>query len=309
MTAVMLNEKYRPQTIEDYVFVNASVERKVRKWVKDKDLPGGVLLIGSPGVGKSTLARVLINDLNVDPADVQVVNGSAQGIDYIRDVIEPWTKKASFGEYKVVLIEEADALPTTKSQRMLRDLTESTMDHVRWIMTGNYVNGFIPALLSRFESGLIEIDSMDEEGVLDFIINIIEEENIIINEDEHLLAHIEAHSPDIRKIINSIQGSLDSDNVLYPPESASKSFDEEQWHELWVTGNADLKSCLALTSLVNQSNYEWFYRVMYENSKHFPDEGKGVVLCSMYLDRAQVSANQRLHLDAFLYSLWMEDDE
>jgi len=308
MPKLPLNEKYRPSTIDDYIFVNDDVERKVCKWVKNKDIPGGVLLVGAAGTGKSSLARALINEMDVDPSDVQIVNGSSQGIDYIRDVIEPWTKKASFSEFKIVLIEEADTLNKSRAQKMLRQLTEDTMGHVRWIMTGNYINGFIPAILSRFETGLIEIDEMNEDGVIDFILNIIEKEEIVVEDENDLLMHIDAFKPDIRRIINSIDGSLDENNVLHPPVGSSKSDDEDAWASLWEEGDVSLESALSLSSLVDQSNFEWFYEVMYNNSDKFPDEGKGIILCSRYLDRAQVSANQRLHLDAFLYELWMEEE-
>lgn len=302
----LLNEQYRPTTAADYVFQDEDVKRKVMKWISSGTIPN-VLLAGTQGIGKSTLAKILINELGIQSSDVKIVNGSSEGIAYIRDVVEPWIKKSSMSPYKVVLIEECDALGK-KSQEMLRMVTENNTDHVRWILTCNYVDKIIPPLLSRFEAGYLHLDSMDMDGVIDFVLKIIDAEGIEFEEDDDVLSHIDAHAPDIRKILNSIDGSLDENNRLYPLKSASKSDSEDEWASLWVNGDVTLEKALRLSKLVSPENYESFYQTMYENSRHFPDEGRGIVLCSQYLDRATTSANQRLHLDAFLYHLFCVED-
>lgn len=302
----LLNEKYRPTSVDDYIFQDENVERKVKKWIKNKEIPN-CLFAGTQGSGKSSLAKVLISELGIDPSDVQIVNGSSEGIGYIREVIEPWLKKASFSHMKIVLIEEADAL-SAKSQQMLRMITEDNTDHVRWIMTCNYPQKIIAPLHSRFEAGFIQLDSMNYEGVLDLVVRVIEEENITFADESDVMSHIDAHQPDIRKILNSIDGHLDENNHLHRLTSSQKGSDEDMWLQLWDSGEVSLEKALGLSELIDQNNFEWFYEVMYSNSSAFPDEGKGIVLLSKYLDRAMVSANQRLHLDAFLYHLFEVDE-
>jgi|AntDeeMinimDraft_6_1070357.scaffolds.fasta_scaffold01003_3 DNA polymerase III delta prime subunit len=302
-----LNEKYRPNTASEYVFQDENVKQRVEKWCKDKTIPN-VLLEGVQGTGKSSLARVLIHDIGIDPVDVKIVNGSSQGIGYIREVVEPWLKKTSLSPFKVVLIEEADAL-SRSSQKMLRMVTEDNIDHVRWILTCNYVEKITPPLLSRFEAGYITLNAMNEDGVVDLVLQIINGEHIDFDNDEDIMSHIRAHAPDIRKIINSIDGALDANNWLHPARRASESHNEDEWVSLWANGDITLERALRLSSLISMENYEQFYQTMYENSRNFPDQGRGIVLCSQYLDRATTSANQKLHLDAFLYHLFEVADE
>jgi len=307
----LLNEVYRPQKVDDYVFPNEDMERRVRRWISEGEFPN-LLLYGKPGVGKSSAARMIINEMDIDDSDVMTINGSSQGIDYIRDVVEPWTAKTSFSPFKVVLIEEIDALGggTQKAQKMLRQLTEDTTDRVRWIFTANYVNSIEPALRSRFEGGTVEINEMSYDGVVDLVVDIIEKEEIVVNDPESdLLPHIDMYQPDIRRIINSIDGNRDENNVLYAPQNSSESQEEDKWLALWESGNVSLEKALGLSGLINASNFEWFYEVMYTNSSSFPNQGLGIVLCSEYLDRSYNSANHHLHLDAFLYRLWMESEE
>lgn len=303
----LLVEKYRPKTVDEYIFQNEEVEYKVRKWIKKGSIPN-VMLSGTQGTGKSTLAKILINDLGVDSADVRVVNASINGIGYVRDVLEPWMKKASFGKFKIILFEEADAM-SKANQKALRDITEANSDDVRWIFTCNYPKNLIGPLHSRFQH--LALNSMNYDMVVNMVIDIIEKEGIKFDGDpeEILLGHVDAHQPDVRKILNSIDEHCDENMVLHRLTNDEKGLDEAMWKELWESGNVTLEAALKLTHMIDQSNFDWFYEVIYTNSHNLPDQAAGVVLCSQYLDRAQVSANQQLHLDAFLYNVWCVDTE
>lgn len=102
----LIVEKYRPTSLETYVFQNKETEKLVRKWVDEKEFPN-VMLSGSSGTGKSTLVRILSTLEGIDQADVKRVNGSStNGIGFIRDELEPWLKRSSYGKFKVVVVEE-----------------------------------------------------------------------------------------------------------------------------------------------------------------------------------------------------------
>jgi len=300
----LLVEKYRPKTIDDgYVFQDAAMEQKVRGWIASNEIPN-LLLTGCQGSGKSTLAKCLIAELGLDPSDVKRVNASlTNGINFIREEIEPWIKKAAFGRFKVVLFEESDRF-TQSAQLSLRDITESYSDRVRFIMTANYPKQIVPALHSRFQH--IEMGAINMDGIIDLVLNIIEGEDIRCEDEDVLLAHINMFAPDIRRIINSID-ECTIDGELHPPTGSSSAVDEGAFIEYMnACDSVDLKDILALTASVDSNNFEVYYEAMYNNSSKFPEEGNTVVLISQYLDRALRAANQRLHLDACLYNIFME---
>lgn len=302
----LLVEKYRPSTLADgYVFQDKETEDVVRKWIENGEIPN-ILLTGGPGAGKSTLARILINEFGIDPSDVKKVNASlTNGIGFIRDELEPWMKKMGFSKFKVVLFEESDNI-TISGQKSLRDLVESYSDEVRFIMTANYPSQIIDALHSRMQH--IDMKEINMDGIVDLVERIIEGEGIEYEDADHVLAHIEKYAPDIRKIINSIDECTDVNKKLRPPKNSSTGAgDVGEWiHYFNSCEKVDRDAAIVLTSGIDASNFELYYESMYTNSSKFPDEGNAIVLISQYLDRAMSASNHRLHLDAFLYHVFME---
>lgn len=301
----LLVEKYRPKTLEGYVFQDKETEETVRKWIKNGEIPN-ILLTGGPGSGKSTLARILINEFGIDPSDVKKVNASlTNGIGFIREELEPWMKKMGFSKFKVVLLEECDQL-TQAGQKSLRDLIESHSAEVRFIMTANYPKQIIDALHSRMQH--IDMKEINMDGIVDLVERILDGEGIEFDDPDDVIAHIVKFAPDIRKIINSIDECTDSDKKLRPPKTSSTGTgDVGEWIQYFSScETVDRDAALALTSGIDGSNFELYYESMYTNSAKFPDEGNAVVLISQYLDRAMSASNQRLHLDAFLYHIFME---
>lgn len=304
----LLVEKYRPTTTANYVFQDEVTESKVRKWISQQEIPN-LLLTGAPGCGKSTLARILMNELGLEPADIKRVNASlTNGIGFIREELEPWMKKVGFGKFKVVLFEEADQL-TAAGQKSLRDLIESYSDRVRFIMTANYPKQIIDALHSRFQH--IDMKNINMEGIVGLVCDILEAEGIEVTDEEVVMQHIEAYAPDMRKIINSIDEHTDEHKVLHSPSVASSGVDSGAWLQFWSSDESlDPERALELTEAIDMNNYEFFYETMYLNTKKFIDAGLDggsvVVTISQFLDRAQRAANQRLHLDACLYTIFME---
>lgn len=299
----LLVEKYRPKTVDEYIFQDEAMEKKVRAWVEKGQIPN-LMFSGIQGCGKTTLSRVLINDLGIQDSDVLTINGSMLKIDYIREVLEPWLKRASFSKFKIVQLEELDR-PLQPVQQALRTVIEDYSDTTRWITTCNYANKVIPPLISRFQH--IEMGAVNEAGILGLILDIMEKENIGVLDENDLLSHVNAYAPDIRKIINSIDQHTGPDGLLDPLTSAAMSEDIEKWETIWEQPKPEekLAELLDLTQFVDQNNFEWFFEVMYENSKNMPDEAGGVILLSQYLDRATRVANQRLNLDALLYHMFV----
>jgi replication factor C small subunit len=142
-------EKYRPNTIDGYVFVNNAQREQVEQWIRDGTIPH-LMLSGSAGTGKTTLAKMLINELGVDEYDVMYANGSkeARKVEWVDKLIS-FCQTMPFGKFKIVLIDEADYMNPNSVQPALRNLMEDYSQTVRFILTCNYPNKVIPPLHSR----------------------------------------------------------------------------------------------------------------------------------------------------------------
>lgn len=197
-------ETYRPTKIEEYVFKDANQKAQVESWIKDGGIPH-LLFSGSAGTGKTTLAKVLINELGVQNADVLFINASRDnGVEMIRRKITAFSETMPWGEFKVILLDEADHI-SPEGQAALRGVMEQYHASVRFILTCNYPNMIIPALHSRCQG--FHITSLDQT---EFTVRVAE---ILVNNEvecdiEDIDAYVKATYPDLRKTINTVQSNV-----------------------------------------------------------------------------------------------------
>ena len=142
-THTILNEKYRPQTLDTFVG-NEAVKDSLQRSLETGDIQH-MLFYGPPGTGKSTLAKLIVKNINCDY--IYINASDERGIETIRDKVSSFASTASFKQVKVVILDEADFL-TLPAQASLRNVIETFSVHTRFILTCNYVERIIDALQS-----------------------------------------------------------------------------------------------------------------------------------------------------------------
>ena len=214
-------EKYRPSTLDGYVFRDHNQRQEIESWIKDQSIPH-LIFSGGAGVGKTTLAKILINSLNIDPYDILEINASAtNSVDAVREKITNFVSTLPFGRFKIVLLDEADYL-SPNAQAALRGVMETYHESARFILTCNYPHKIIPALHSRCQG--FHIAKTDQVEFTARVATVLVTEGIEFDLDT-LDSYVKATYPDLRKCLNLVQGSSTSGTLNAPNQDSGQSLD------------------------------------------------------------------------------------
>lgn len=263
-------EKYRPTSLDGYVLKDEDLKEQISGWIKEGSIPH-IMLSGTAGVGKTTLAKILLNQLDVQPADIMYANGSKEcrKIDWV-DKLIMFCSTMPFGDFKVVLIDEADYMGLHTTQPALRNLMEEYSSSVRFILTCNYPQKIIPALHSRCQS--IHIKKTDEVEFTARVATILVEENIEFDLNT-LDDHVKATYPDLRKCINNLQ--LDSLTGVLKEVSDINSSNDWRLEMVDLFKNGKISEARKLVcSQAEPEEMDGIYRWLYDHIEMFGDEEK-----------------------------------
>ena len=267
-------EKYRPQVLEDYVG-NEIIKNKIADYLKQGSIQN-LLFYGVAGTGKTTLAKLITKNLN---CDLLYLNASDErGIDTIREKIIPFASSMSFNDVKIIILDEADYL-TPQAQATLRNTIESCSKTTRFILTCNYLERIISPLQSRCQT--FEITPPSKQEVNYKCQNILTKEKILFY-DNNIEDVINTHYPDIRKIINTLQGSIVEGQIKIDDTSLKNTQLGDK-----IIEELSKKSKLSIIRQIladsGAREFDGLFKILYDNvSKYTNREGEAILIIAKY---------------------------
>ena len=295
-------EKYRPKNIDGYVFRDEHQRKQVETWIKDKSIPH-LLLSGNAGIGKTTLAKILINELGIEDYDVLEINASrTNSVEDVRDKITNFVQMIPFGPFKVVLLDEADYL-SPNAQAALRGVMEEYHSTARFILTCNFPNRIIPAIHSRCQGFHIERTDITEFTAR--VATILVEEAVDFSL-ETLDEYVKLTYPDLRKCINLTQQNV-QDGKLNEPNNNDSGMSDWKYEmvDLFMSGKIT-EARKMLCSKLRAEEMEEVYRWLYDNLEVFGDEeaqNKAILVIKQGLVDHAFIADPEINLSATLVKL------
>ena len=296
-------EKYRPTTLKDYVVRDQRQREQIESWIRSGAIPH-LLFSGAPGVGKTTLAKILFHELKVDPYDILEINASRENsVDTVRDKIINFVQIMPFGAFKYVLLDEADYI-TPNGQAALRGVMETYHTSARFILTCNYPNRVIPALHSRCQG--FHIETIDKNEFTARVAQIMIDEKVEPDIDI-LDTYVKATYPDLRKCINMVQQNC-RDGKLYAPDKADKGQQDYRLEmvDLFKKGKI-LDARKLVCSQARPEEVEDIFRWLYDNleliSKDDEQQDKAILAIKQGLVDHSFVADPDINLAATMIKL------
>jgi replication factor C small subunit len=271
----LFTEKYRPDTLEGYIG-NDDFKSSLQQWIDTNDVPH-LLLCGGAGTGKTTAAKLIVNNINCDY--VYINCSDENGIDTIRDKVKSFASAASFKPQKVVIMDEADFL-TINAQAALRNVIETFSLTTRFIFTCNYVERIIDPIQSR--TIVFELTPPSMQDVAFKCVEILDLENVTYTKAD-IVRIVKQTYPDIRKTLNLLQSSLKNGELQQSREITN--FNQTSDQIITLLKGQNIKNFTTIRQLVMDSNvrdYNELYRVLFERADEFTNSAIATLIIADY---------------------------
>ena len=277
-------EKYRPTTLDTYIG-NEHLKSKVSVYLESGDLPH-LLLYGKAGTGKTTLAKLLVNNIE---CDYMYINASDENsVDTVRNKVRGFASTMGFKDYKIIILDECDYI-TPNAQAALRNLMETFSKHCRFILTCNFVERIIDPIQSRCQSFQVIPPSKKEVAV--HMTNILKEEGIASKVDD-IAGLVNVGYPDIRRVINSCQRQCVDGMLVVDKQSLVESDYKMKLMEIIKKENKKdaFKGVRKLLADSQVTDFAELYKLMYDEVDSY---GTGhIAECILIIAKYQLSDSQ-----------------
>ena len=280
-------EKYRSKVLDEYIG-NEQLKQIVSQYINNNDIQN-LLLYGTPGTGKTTLAKLIVNNIN---CDFLYINASDErGIDTIRDKVQGFASSASFKPLKIIILDEADFL-TIQAQASLRNIIETYSRTTRFILTCNYLERIIDPLQSRCQ--VLKITPPSKKEVAQHISDILYKEYINYEVSDLVLV-VNKHYPDIRKILNTCQvNNVDGKLVIDDLILTSSNYTDAILKELKTPSKNSFKNIRQILADSNLDDFEEIYRFLYDNLDEYGKDDVNKALIIIEIENYMYHANFRI---------------
>ena len=292
-------EKYRSKTLDEYVG-NEQLKQIVEKYINNNDLQN-LLLYGTPGTGKTTLAKLIVNNFD---CDYLYINASDErGIDTIRDKVQGFASSASFKPIKIIILDEADFL-TIQAQASLRNIIETYSRTTRFILTCNYLERIIDPLQSRCQ--VLKITPPSKKEVAKHISTILDQENIEYTVADLVLV-VNKHYPDVRKILNTCQVNTVDNTLKIDNTVLTGGYKDGLLKELKSPSKDSFKNIRQILADSNLDDFEDVYRFLYDTLDEYGknDLTKATIIIDIenYMYHANFRIDKEINVCALIASI------
>jgi DNA polymerase III delta prime subunit len=279
-------EKYRSKTLEDYIG-NEQLKSIVAQYIEKNDLQN-LLLYGTPGTGKTTLAKLIVNNFNCD--FLYINSSDERGIDTIRDKVQGFASSASFKPIKIIILDEADFL-TIQAQASLRNIIETYSRTTRFILTCNYLERIIDPLQSRCQ--VLKITPPSKKEVAQHVANVLDKEEINY-ELEDLALVVNKHYPDVRKILNTCQVNTVDNTLKIDNTVLTGGYKDGLLKELKSPSKDSFKNIRQILADSNLDDFEDVYRFLYDTLDEYGNNDLAKAMIIIDIENYMYHANFRI---------------